>query len=220
MSAAASQLRPILCSSAVVELVLKRPSARRRRPCDRQASTEAHSAVMHAESSWVNLRVTASSISCLTSFLTAPTRRAFSSSAPASGPMAATGGGSGDSTGGALSATCRCSPTPPHRPLRPHRIARIAAARRAGRLGDPCDGPSTGELRPAHCARRRSMPVKRRRQRRRPTRWAAAPRASDVRGIEPRPAAACCSSAAGRTRSMTDGTHTYMSHTAYPAARV
>ena len=92
MSAAASQLRPILCSSAVVELVLKSPSARLRRPCDRQASTEAHRAVMHAESSWVNFLVTASSISCLTSFLTAPMRRAFSSSADVSGPMMALNG--------------------------------------------------------------------------------------------------------------------------------
>jgi len=41
MLPAGAKLLPTLCSSAVVELVLKRPSARRRSPCDRHASTAA-----------------------------------------------------------------------------------------------------------------------------------------------------------------------------------
>jgi hypothetical protein len=41
MEPAGAKLLPTLCSSAVVELVLKRPSARRRSPCDRHASTAA-----------------------------------------------------------------------------------------------------------------------------------------------------------------------------------
>jgi hypothetical protein len=37
---------PTLCKRAVVELVLKRPSARRRSPCDRHASTAAATALL------------------------------------------------------------------------------------------------------------------------------------------------------------------------------
>lgn len=49
----------ILCKSAVVELVLKRPRARRLRPWPRQASTAPQSAVTPPLSSWTNFRVTA-----------------------------------------------------------------------------------------------------------------------------------------------------------------
>lgn len=57
-----------LCSRAVVEDVLNRPRARRRSPWDRQASTAEQSDVTDPDSSWIYFLVTASSITCLTSF--------------------------------------------------------------------------------------------------------------------------------------------------------
>lgn len=60
----------ILCKRAVVEDVLKRPRARRRSPWLRQASTAPQSEVTELLSSCTYFLVTASSISCFTSFLT------------------------------------------------------------------------------------------------------------------------------------------------------
>lgn len=60
-----------LCSSAVVDEVLNKPRARLRKPWLRQASTAAHSEVTEPDSSWMYFLVTASSITCFTSFLTA-----------------------------------------------------------------------------------------------------------------------------------------------------
>jgi len=70
MCSASGQLLAILCSSAVVEEVLNRPRARRRSPWLRQASTAPHSEVTELLSSWTYFLVTASSISCFTSFFT------------------------------------------------------------------------------------------------------------------------------------------------------
>lgn len=73
-----------LCSSAVVEEVLKRPRALRLRPWPRQASTAAHSDVTAPESSRTPRRVTASSITCFTSRFTLPMRRSLKSTTAAS----------------------------------------------------------------------------------------------------------------------------------------
>lgn len=70
MCSASGQLLAILCSSAVVEEVLNRPNALRRRPWLRQASTAPHNEVTELLSSWTYFLVTASSISCFTSFFT------------------------------------------------------------------------------------------------------------------------------------------------------
>lgn len=80
ISAASGQCLPILCSKAVVEEVLKSPRARRRRPWLRQASTAAQRDVTEPDSSCTYLRVTASSITCLTSFLTLAISRSLKSS--------------------------------------------------------------------------------------------------------------------------------------------
>lgn len=81
MSAASGQCLAILCSSAVVDDVLNRPRARRRRPWLRHASTAEHRDVTEPDSSWTNFRVTASSMICFTSFLTVAISRSFWSSA-------------------------------------------------------------------------------------------------------------------------------------------
>uniref|UniRef100_A0A6B0UP34 Uncharacterized protein n=1 Tax=Ixodes ricinus TaxID=34613 RepID=A0A6B0UP34_IXORI len=83
MAAAGSKFLAILCSSAVVELVLKSPRARRLRPCERHASTAAHRDVMVLLSSWTNFLVTASSMICFTSFLTVLSNLSLASSSAA-----------------------------------------------------------------------------------------------------------------------------------------
>lgn len=70
MYCASGQCLATLCNNAVVDDVLNRPRARRRKPWLKQASTAAHKAVTEPDSSWTNFRVTASSITCFTSFLT------------------------------------------------------------------------------------------------------------------------------------------------------
>lgn len=70
MCSASTHDLAILCKSAVVDDVLKRPSARRRNPWLRQASTAPQSEVTELLSSCTYFLVTASSISCFTSFLT------------------------------------------------------------------------------------------------------------------------------------------------------
>lgn len=67
---ASGQLLATLCNNAVVDDVLNKPRARRRRPWLKHASTAAHNDVTEPDSSWTNFRVTASSITCFTSFLT------------------------------------------------------------------------------------------------------------------------------------------------------
>lgn len=83
MYCASGQCLATLCNNAVVDDVLNRPSARRRNPWLKHASTAAHSDVTEPDSSWTNFRVTASSIICFTSFLTAAISRSLKSMASA-----------------------------------------------------------------------------------------------------------------------------------------
>lgn len=78
---ASGQCLATLCKRAVVDDVLNNPSARRRRPWLKHASTAAHNDVTDADCSCTNFRVTASSITCFTSFLTAATSRSLKSNA-------------------------------------------------------------------------------------------------------------------------------------------
>lgn len=78
---ASGQCLATLCNNAVVDDVLNRPNARRRNPWLKHASTAAHNDVTEPDSSWTNFRVTASSIICFTSFLTAAISRSLKSMA-------------------------------------------------------------------------------------------------------------------------------------------
>lgn len=78
---ASGQCLATLCKSAVVDDVLNKPNARRRNPWLKHASTAAHNDVTEADCSCTNFRVTASSITCFTSFFTVATSRSLKSSA-------------------------------------------------------------------------------------------------------------------------------------------
>lgn len=78
---ASGQCLATLCNNAVVDDVLNKPSARRRNPWLKHASTAAHNDVTEPDSSCTNFRVTASSIICFTSFLTAAINRSLKSMA-------------------------------------------------------------------------------------------------------------------------------------------
>lgn len=80
---ASGQCLATLCNNAVVDDVLNRPNARLRNPWLKHASTAAHNDVTEPDSSWTNFRVTASSIICFTSFLTAAISRSLKSIASA-----------------------------------------------------------------------------------------------------------------------------------------
>lgn len=70
IKSASGQCLAILCSSAVVEDVLKSPKVRRLSPWLKHASTAAHKDVTDPDSSCTYFFVTASSINCFTSFFT------------------------------------------------------------------------------------------------------------------------------------------------------
>lgn len=84
---ASGQCLATLCNNAVVDDVLNRPNARRRNPWLKHASTAAHNEVTEPDSSWTNFRVTASSMICFTSFLTAAISRSLKSIASAKHKM-------------------------------------------------------------------------------------------------------------------------------------
>lgn len=81
MYCASGQCLATLCSNAVVDDVLNKPSARRRNPWLKHASTAAHNDVTEQDSSWTNFLVTASSMICFTSFFTVAINRSLKSSA-------------------------------------------------------------------------------------------------------------------------------------------
>lgn len=78
-NAASVQWLLILCSKAVVELVLNSPKALRRKPWLRQASTAPHNDTTVELSSCTNFFVTLSSMICFTSFFTLAINRSLNS---------------------------------------------------------------------------------------------------------------------------------------------
>lgn len=81
--AASMQWLLILCSNAVVELVLKRPRALRRNPWLKHDSTAPQRDTTVELSSCTNFFVTLSSIICLTSFFTLAINRSLNSTSDA-----------------------------------------------------------------------------------------------------------------------------------------